>query len=488
MGALALAALRDLSRLGASAPWRTMDDFPDFYCAGWVLERRANPYAYEPLHACEHQVNVADTFRGKLFARDPWVAFPAPLPAYDFSPFMGLAALPFRDARVIDAIAIVASVAVSALALTGVGVALDVSVAALVLSTGFVELNTGQVVPFALLALVLSGLALARGNDRLAGVFAVATSIEPIAGVPVIAATFWLVPRARWPVALTIGIFALLALSAVGGPVLFEYASRVLPAQAASEVHFPFQYSLTYALAYLGMPPGVARVAGGLSYLMLTATGLWLASRVCKSVGRRELLVFLPAFCSVIGGAYLHQEELCFALPALLVLAVHVRGRARTVFAIALCVLSVPWILVWGVKQLFLACIFVCSLILLRLRVDRWAAVATLCAMVLAIYAFELRPPHLPVPTASVQHAYAASDLVQNEWRDYAQGRSTRDALWFAIKLPTWAALLAALAMLVRCGLRLRVASESNLESSRETRHRRPALLRARMGLSVDRP
>ncbi len=471
MAALAVAALRDLSRLGAAAPWRTMDDFPDFYCAGWALDRRANPYTYEPLHACERRVNAGDTFRGHLFARNPRVAFPAPLPAYDFFPFMALARLPLADARAIDAAAIVASIALTALTLAGLGVPLDLSVAALLLSTGFVELNTGQVVPFALLALVLCGLAVARGNDRLAGILAVVTSIEPIVGVPVIAATLCFLPRARWSVVLTGGIFALLALRAVGAPVLLEYALRVVPAQAASEIHFPFQYSLTYALAYFGLSPGLARLAGGFSYLALLVIGLLLAPRVTSAAGRRELLVFLPAFCCVIGGAYLHQEELCFALPALLVLAIHLRGLARTVFAIALCVLSVPWILVWGMKQLFAASIFVCSFILLRLRVARWPALCALCAIVLVIYAFELHPPHLRVPAESSQ-AYAAGDLVQNEWRDYAQGRSTGDALWFAIKFPTWGALFAALAMVVRCSFPPRLASVSNLESLRETPRR----------------
>ncbi len=486
MAVLAVAASRDLNRLGEAAPWRTMDDFPDFYCAGSVLDRRANPYTYEPLHSCERRVNAGNTFRGRLFARNTGVAFPAPLPAYDFYPFMALARLPVSDARAIDAIAILASVAFSALALTGLGVPLDVSVAALLLSTGFVELNTGQVVPFALLAVVLCGLALARGNDWFAGVLAVATSIEPIVGVPVIAATLCFVPRARWPVVVTGGIFALLALSVVGAPVLLEYAVRVVPAQAASEIHFPFQFSLTYALAYVGIPPAPARLAGALSYAALLVTGLLLAPRVTWATGRRELLVFLPAFCCVIGGAYLHQEELCFALPAILVLAIYERGLPRTVFATVLCVLSVPWILVWGMKQLFLASILVCSLILVRLRIERWPAIAALGAIVLAIYGLELHPPHLPTPTSAMQHAYAPGALVQNVWRDYVQERSTGNVLWFAIKFPTWAALLAALAMVIRGSFQSRLASESSLESLRESARRRPAWLRARTGLGGD--
>jgi hypothetical protein len=43
---------------------------------------------------------------------------------------------------------------------------------------------------------------------------------------------------------------------------------------------------------------------------------------------------------------------------------------------------------------------------------------------------------------------------VQNEWRAYAEGRSTRDLLWFGIKLPSWIALAAAVIVALRTGER----------------------------------
>jgi glycosyl transferase family 87 len=451
---LALAALRDVIRLGDASPWRKMDDFPDFYCAGWALNAKASPYLYEPLRACEHRVNTGDTFRGKLFAGNPGIAIPAPLPGYDFLPFMALARLPAGQARALDAAAILASVLLCALALGGLGIPLEVAAAALLLSTGYVELNTGQIVSFALLALVLCGGALARGRDGLAGILAVLTAIEPVVGLPVTVAVLCFVPRARWPAVVTGGALALLALIVVGPQAILEYAVRVVPAQAASEIHFPFQFSLTYALARAGVAASAARAAGTLSYIVLLALGLWLAPRVARTVGRRELLVFLPALACAIGGPYLHQEELCLALPALAVLAVYTRGPDRTAFAIALCVLSIPWIAVWGIKQLFLASILCCSVILWRSRVRAGPALVTLCAIALTIYALELHPPHLPVPSASIPRSYAPTALVQDEWGDYAELRSTSDPLWFAIKLPAWAALLGALALAARRSLR----------------------------------
>jgi hypothetical protein len=166
---------------------------------------------------------------------------------------------------------------------------------------------------------------------------------------------------------------------------------------------------------------------------------------------RRELLVFVPTLCSVFGGTFVHAEELCFALPALLVFATTLQGRLRVIAAVALCTLSIPWILVWGEKQLFLASLLVCAVILLRLRVDLRVTAGTLCAFAAAIYLFELHPPHLPAPS-SLPRAYAPDELVQNEWQAYAEGRSTHDPLWFAIKLPSWAALAAGLFVTVLSG------------------------------------
>ena len=443
---LVVLALRDFSKLGDSFPWRTMDDFPDFYCAGAALDARASPYLYEPLHSCEERVNTADTFRGRLFARNSAVAVPAPLPAYDFPPFMALARLPFEEARIVDAAAIALSVSLCAVALGGLGIPIELAVAALLLSTGYVELNTGQIVPFALLALVLCGLTLIRGRDYLSGVLAVLTAIEPLVGLPVIVATLVFVPRARWAVFASAALLAVLAIEIVGLPALIQYATEVVPAQALSEIHFPFQYSLTYALAHAGAPGAAANVVGVLSYLALFGVGLWLAQRMARSLKRRELLVLVPAFCAVIGGTYVHAEELCFAIPALLVFALCAREPVRTVYAIALCVLAVPWIAVWSFKQLFLAAILCCGIILWRLRVAAWPAAIALGAIGLAIYFFEIHPPHLPVPMTS-SHPIAATALVQDEWRVYTEQRSTPDPLWFAIKLPTWAALLASVAL-----------------------------------------
>lgn len=442
LAALAVIAVRDLTRLGDAAPWRSMDDFPDFYCAGAALNAGASPYTYEPLHACEHRVNTGSSFRGALFRANRGIAVPAPQPPFDFLPFRSLATLDVSQARNIDAVAILLAIVLAAVALAGLGVPLDVALAALALSAGFVELNTGQIVPFALLALVLCGLGLARQNDIAAGVAAALTAVEPTLGVPVVVATLLFAPRARVATLLSVAVLAIVSLASLGLQGSVAYVTGVLPAHAASEIHFPYQYSLTYALAYVGAPPAIAQLAGLLSYVVLAVVGLWLGANAARTLGRRELLVFIPAVCAVTGGAFVHQEELCFALPAALILAVASQGRLRAAAAAAVCVLSIPWIAIWGVKQLFAATIFLCGFILARLRVDLRVALLTLACIAGSIYAFELQPPHLPVPSPTAGAVYGPTELVQRAWSDYVEQRSTRDFLWFAIKLPTWLALI----------------------------------------------
>lgn len=441
---LGIFALRDFAHLGDALPWRAMDDFPDFYCAGWALDQGASPYTYEPLRTCEHRVNAGATFRGRLFAANPALAIPAPQPPYDFPPYMLLSRLPFADARAVQAVGIVAAVACAAVALAALGVPLSAAAAMLLLSTLYASLRTGQIVPFALLALVVCGLALARRRDAAAGLLSGLTAIEPTLGLPVAIAALIFVPKARPALLATLAVLAAASALVAGPQGVLGYLTGVIPAHAASEVHFPFQYSLTYAAAWLGAPDNAARFAGALSYLVLLGAGLWLASRTAAGLDRRELFVFIPALCCIIGGSFLHQEELCFGLPALAILSMETRDWTRTIFVAALCVLSIPWIAVWSSKELFAVSLLVCAVLLWRMRVELRIGAPIFVAIAAALYGFELHPPQLPVPSGAPVRPYLPGDLVQRAWQDYTTARSTRDVSWFAIKIPVWAASIAA--------------------------------------------
>ena len=368
---LALAALRDFARLGDALPWHQLYDFADFYCAGSALDRGSDPYRYEPLHRCEHRVS-ADA----AYASDPARAIPAPLPPYDFPPFMLAARLNFSTARTAGAIAIVLAVAAAIAGLALTGVPLDVAALALLLPAGFVLLRAGQVVPFALVALVFCGAALARGRVRLAGMLAALTLIEPHLGLPVCAAMLAWVPRSR------LGLFAAaLALAGIGALMvgvagLVEYVVAVLPAQAAAEIGYVYQYSLTYALRTLGTPAPASLWIGELSYALMLLLGVWLGGRCARALRRPELIAYVPAACSVIAGPYVHMVDLPFAIPAAAVLACTLRGNLKAIAVVALCLLAVPWIPVWITKKLFLIALFVVAALLARLRAGAAVSIA----------------------------------------------------------------------------------------------------------------
>jgi hypothetical protein len=439
LGALAVLAARDVARLGGALPWRQMYDFADFYCAGEALDQHRNPYLYEPLHACEHRVNATPLFRDH-----PTLAIPAPQPPYDFPPFMALARLQFSLARALYAGGIVVAVALTIVALTRVGIPIEVAAAALALPAGFVELNAGQIIPFALLFLTLAGAALAAGRDALAGACAALTLIEPHLGLPVAAATFLFAPKSRPVVLLASLVLGLVGLWTVGLTQAVEYAARVLPAQAAAEVVFPYQYSLTYALSFFGVPENAAGAAGVASFAVFFGVGLAVAPRLAQSLQRRELLAYFPAATAVMAGPYQHMVGICCAIPAAVVLATRLRGWQRNLSAAALCALMIPWIAVWGIKKLFALSLFLCALVLARLQIDPRFAVSVLAAITFAIYAFELHPPTLN-EAKSIAHRFADDDVVQTQWRAFVESLRNSDLNWLAIKFPTWSAMAALL-------------------------------------------
>jgi hypothetical protein len=432
--ALGTWAIVDLARLGTDLPWRVMYDFPDFYCAGAGLDAGHSPYTYEPLRSCEHRLNVS-----RIFQTDPAFAVPAPQPPYDFPAFMILAKIAPGSARMLYAASIAVAVLLTALVLSRLSIAFDVALAALILSAGFVDLNAGQIVPFALLFLVLTGWMLALGRDWLAGVFAGMTVIEPHLGLSVVLSVLLFVPRARVVALVIVMLLAAVGIAVAGASGAAMYLARVLPAQAVAEIPFPYQYSLTYLLHFFGASDAFALKLGMLSFVAVLIAGLWLAPKAAAVMQRRELLAFLPAATAVTAGAYAHMVELCFAIPAALVLARWSRGPLHVLATGAVCLLAVPWIAAWSVKKLFLASVFVCAALVNRLRITTAAGLAIVGAIAAFLYLLELHPPMLPAPVLSAP--YAADTLVQTEWQAFVRGLDARDPLWLVVKLPSWCAL-----------------------------------------------
>lgn len=435
---LGIAAVRDVARLGDSLPWHQLYDFADFYCAGAAVDAGADPYRFEPLHRCEHRVNSTPAYRN-----DPGRVVPAPLPPYDFPPFVRAARLPFATARATDAGAIALAILVSIGALALTSIPLDIAALALAMPAGYVLLNAGQIVPFALVALVLCGAAVARRRDRLAGIAAALTLIEPHLGLPVCIAVLLWIPRGRLTLVATALVLAAAGALMVGIAGTIEFLLRVLPAQAAAETGYVYQYSLTYLLHVFGVPPSIALFAGALSYVAMLVFGLWLGRRCARALARPQLTVFVPAACSVVAGSYVHMVDLPFAIPAALTLAYCLEGRSRSIAIVALTLLAVPWIPVWIIKKLFLASLFVAAALLVRLRAPTRVGAATLVAIAAAVYFLELTPP---APLVAVTPAGTnATDLAQNAWSAWVGALPPASLTWLAAKIPTWIALVATL-------------------------------------------
>jgi hypothetical protein len=444
LAVLALAALRDVPRLGDQLPWRLMGDFSDFYCAGFALDAGASPYDYEPLHSCEHRLGATSLLR-----QNPALVIPAPQPPYDFPPFMLLARMPFPLASAIGALAICLAMIACAVALVSLGLPFDLALLAFAIPVGYQELAAGQIVPFALLALVVSGAALAARRDALAGVCAALVAIEPQFGAFVALAVFCYVPRARWALALTALVMALVAAWTVTPAGVLEYFRAALPAHAGSELNWPFQYSLTSAVHYFGLPSPIAAALGALSSLAMVGLALWISPRLVQTLGRREMFAFFPALCAVVGGTFIHSVEIPAAIPAVLIFAGNLKGRLRAVSACALCLLIVPWIKVWAIKKLFAVSLLLCGLVLFRLGLEPSTAIGILAGLAAIVYAFELSPPRA-LPTIP-QAGYPTGGLASAAWKNFTSRLSGYSVLWFVVKLPTWSALIAALAVAWRC-------------------------------------
>jgi hypothetical protein len=136
--------------------------------------------------------------------------------------------------------------------------------------------------------------------------------------------------------------------------------------------------------------------------------------------------------------------DLSFAIPATLVLATSLRGRYRELAVVALCLLAVPWILVWITKKLLLASLFIVAALLLRLRASAPASLVTFVTIAASIYLLELAPPAPLV--ATTPGTFTAGDLAQDAWRAYVAQLGSQSLTWLAVKFPTWIALGAVLA------------------------------------------
>ena len=289
----------DEARPGHAGPLTDPTDLVAFYCGGKSLAERVDPYRAEPQRSCERRAFAESRIR--LMEH---LVMPETLPPYAIVPFALLSFASFRVACVVFVLGSLAAAMATILIivrLTRLPIVL-VSLAILV-SFSLASIYIGQPVPFVVAALCASALALRSGRIALASVLALPTMMEPHVGLAAMLGLFVLEKRARLTV--VVGVLGLAWLSFfVGGLALnLEYLTRVVPAQALSEVaNFHAQYSLT-ALAYqLGASETVAIRLGELCYALMLGTGVWIAARLRRSHGDAAFVVLAPPACVLVDG------------------------------------------------------------------------------------------------------------------------------------------------------------------------------------------
>jgi hypothetical protein len=289
------------------------EDFGAFYCAGRVVLQRRDPYRVEPLLDCERRTGV-------LRARGDTTVIPVPLPSYDFVPLAALAAFPVRVAVMIFAVLLIAATATVAYCLTRMSALPLVAAFAIVfMGLTYAASPLGQISPLTAAALAAGALFLRVGKHRCAALAASATLLQPQVGLPVVAATFLFVPRARLVIAASLAAALVGGIAAVGIHGVLEYPS-VLSVHARSEVNAPIQYSLTWLVHALGVSAGSALLMGALSYAALSATGLIILAASGQRAVTTGAVLLLPAAFSVFGGTFVHNTEIAIALLAAIVL------------------------------------------------------------------------------------------------------------------------------------------------------------------------
>ena len=335
-------------------------DFQAFWCGGKALLQHANPYANEPLHTCESTTSPA------FFARYPQVTIPVPLPGYAIALFTPFALLPFVFARAIWWMLLVVSAFSIGRAISKIsGMPPITATAASALAVLGPSILQGALSPIPIALTVFAALALQREQWNRAAVLLGFAMIEPHMVLPACAAVFLLVPQMRARLVAAGACAAAVTLIVVGPEVALSYFTTILPVHAAAEINNLGQDSLTALLYHLGVPGSLALRLGLLQYGLLAIAGFFAAWRLYKKTADRSWLILLPAAFAVIGGEFIHLDEVAMVVPLACVIAMR-RPSALAIVVLALLAIPAESVVNWiplSIPAALVCCWFM----------DRWA-------------------------------------------------------------------------------------------------------------------
>ncbi len=218
----------------------------------------------------------------------------------------------------------------------------------------------------------------------------------------------------------------------------------MIPAHALSEVSRDNQYSLSTILAALGVPDATAALIGGISYVIALAAGVFVALRLARRYEEPALVLLVPAAFSLLGGSFVHAEEIAAAVPAALVLFQRSGARSQWLFAASL-LLAVPWTLSTSAALLLAPLFPVAYLTYALWRNDARLMIVTAFAayvVILGLFALYAAPHVQPLPRP---HLYPPIDprLAEASWRQFVLGNVTNRPVMWLLRLPTWTGLIA---------------------------------------------
>jgi hypothetical protein len=421
-----------------------LSDFRGFYCAGHLAAEGIDPYRQEPLYSCEAAQSVPLLWHAVGHVTDP-----APLPPYSLAVFVPLGLLSFRAAALLwIAILTIAwgAVVVALRTMTGYSWGL---LAACFAFAAMMSLSLGQLSPIAIGALCIAALLLYVKRPQWAGGVAALAMVEPHVALPACIAMFVAVPRARFPLA-AVGVALLLISASFGVGRNIEYLRYVLPAHALSDVADIGQFSVTVLGHAIGLPDGLASRAGAVWYLVMSSAGVVVACIAGRRLAGLPLIVVLPMAFAVLGGPYVHWQQIVAAIPAALLL-LRCDRRPSALLAAALIGLAIPWVYVVGWGFLIPAAVAIAGVLAWFVvkpsgLAETFIVVGVSCALLLLNHAL----PHLPALPQFVA-AVAPSAWADVSWGAYVRERiPIGTGIFFWLHTPTWAALAVTIAFAVR--------------------------------------
>ena len=424
-----------------------MGDFRAFYCAAHVRLAGLDPYAAQPLRACESQ-----PVPPPLFIPSSGVTLPAPVPGYLVAAFMPLALLPFVPAAALWALILIAAFTGTLLLLRSLGigdgwtllVALSIPVMA-------VSLPIGELPPVALFGVALAAWAALRDRPALLGLGVALTLFEPSIGLAVAIAAAALSRRFALAAGITLGALFVLSLATLGIAGNIAYVRDVLPAHELSELPAVVQYSLSWVLDRAGVANGPALFLGHLSWIAMLGVTFVVAR---SSFARKHpdfAILAAPAF-AVVGGPYLHLDHIALALPVALWLCARQKGSFGWVLAGAIC-LAVPLLYIFVMTPIF-GGVMTSAVIAVPL-VAGWIAAAytgrtidgirTAAGAVVYTLLVGLILEKTGAGASSLTHVHGISTaLAQSSWSAYVRTNFIFHAwtIW-PVKAPTWFGIVA---------------------------------------------